>query len=328
MAKKPNANASLAEDVTARLSVGSEGGEGSESAESEKTGPEGGILAHRRQVVASQMNRVRVNQAWVDPSKCRIWERHNRDYSLLNEERCDDLIRSFQTMEQKEPAVVRPIEDESGYDFEVICGARRHWTATYLGKKYLVQVERLDDEQAFRRSDAENRDRQDISDYERALDYKKALDAYYDSQRQMADRLSVTEDWLSNYLNLASLPAPIVGAYRDITELKVYHGKEYQRLLRDKASREKVLERARELKGQGLDGKAILKELKAAAARKPAGRKRPSFEVQAKHGGPRLVYAEKAPRELVVKVNTKAGAAPDEVRAAVEEALAHFLGSE
>jgi len=326
MAKKPNANASLAEEVATRLSAG---GDASSSPEGNTSGPPEGVLEHRNKVVASQMNRVRVNQVWVDPNRCRIWERHNRDYSLLNEDRCDDLIRSFQAMEQKEPAVVRPVEDDSGYEFEVICGARRHWTASYLGKKYLVQVERLDDEQAFRRSDAENRDRQDISDYERALDYKKALDAYYDSQRQMADRLSVSEDWLSSYLNLASLPSPIVAAYRDITELKVYHGKEYQKLLRDKASSPKVLERARELKGEGLDGKTVLKQLKAAAARQRGGRpKRPSLEVAAKNSGERLVYAEKGKRELVLKVSTSAGADKDEMWEALKSAMDQLMGSE
>ena len=29
---------------------------------------------------------------WVDPSQCRMWDRHNRDYSLLTPENCGDLI--------------------------------------------------------------------------------------------------------------------------------------------------------------------------------------------------------------------------------------------
>ncbi|OYZ97918.1 MAG: replication protein B, partial [Novosphingobium sp. 17-62-8] len=31
----------------------------------------------------------------VDPAKCRMWAGHNRDYALLNEERCSDLIESI-----------------------------------------------------------------------------------------------------------------------------------------------------------------------------------------------------------------------------------------
>lgn len=30
----------------------------------------------------------------VDPARCRMWAGHNRDYALLNEERCADLIES------------------------------------------------------------------------------------------------------------------------------------------------------------------------------------------------------------------------------------------
>ena len=31
----------------------------------------------------------------VDPARCRMWAGHNRDYALLNEERCSDLIESI-----------------------------------------------------------------------------------------------------------------------------------------------------------------------------------------------------------------------------------------
>ena len=34
----------------------------------------------------------------VDPARCRMWAGHNRDYSLLNEERCADLIESIKTV--------------------------------------------------------------------------------------------------------------------------------------------------------------------------------------------------------------------------------------
>ena len=65
----------------------------------------------------------------VDPARCRIWSEHNRDYAKLNEERCADLIESFKAQGRQEfPAIVRRVQDEPGIDFEVISGARRHWT--------------------------------------------------------------------------------------------------------------------------------------------------------------------------------------------------------
>src|SRR3546814_2735665 len=65
----------------------------------------------------------------VDPARCRMWEGHNREYALLNEERCADLIESIKAQGRQEmPAIVRRVRDDPRYDFEVICGARRHWT--------------------------------------------------------------------------------------------------------------------------------------------------------------------------------------------------------
>ena len=113
----------------------------------------------------------------VDPARCRIWEHHNRRYELLNEMRCKDLVDSIKAQGGQEfPAVVRCISGDPSYDYEVICGARRHWAVTWLrahhyDHRFLIEIRDLNDEEAFRLSDIENRDREDISDYERATDY-------------------------------------------------------------------------------------------------------------------------------------------------------------
>jgi hypothetical protein len=68
------------------------------------------------------------------------------------------------------------LADRVAREYEVICGARRHWTVAWLRAnnyrqfRFLVEVRELSDEEAFRLSDIENRDREDISDYERAID--------------------------------------------------------------------------------------------------------------------------------------------------------------
>ena len=77
---------------------------------------------------------------WVDPKVCRLWAHHNREYSLLSEDRCDDLIAGFRAQgRQQRAAIVRSLsgDDRVGsdgiqYDFEIISGARRHWTVSWL----------------------------------------------------------------------------------------------------------------------------------------------------------------------------------------------------
>src|SRR3546814_19225205 len=76
------------------------------------------------------------------------------------------------------PAIVRRVRGEPDYDFEVICGARRHWSISWLRShnypdfRFLVDIRELSDEEAFRIADIENRAREDLSDLERARDYR------------------------------------------------------------------------------------------------------------------------------------------------------------
>ena len=168
---------------------------------------------------------------WVDPASCVMWARHNRAYELLSEENCRDLIDSIRAQGQQEfPAIVRRLPAGQGAEYEVICGARRHFAISWLRAnnypqfRYLIEVRDLTDEEAFRLADIENRDRADLSDYERARDYLSALDLYYGGkQKSMAARLEVSEAWLSRYLYLARLPSIIVEAWPQITEIKELH---------------------------------------------------------------------------------------------------------
>jgi ParB family chromosome partitioning protein len=213
-------------------------------------------------------SKVKTPRLLVEPSQCKIWDRHNRAYELLNETRCKDLIDQFkETGKQEFPGIVRLIEGGGEIKYEIICGARRFWTSQYLGWKYFVEIRDLSDEEAFRLSDVENRAREDISDYERALDYKNALGYYYQNQIQMANRLEVSPSWLSRYLDIADLPIEIVQAYKDITEIKVMHARKLKPFLTnstEKLNKESIIKKAIELKGMEYEGTKVIAELLSA----------------------------------------------------------------
>lgn len=216
----------------------------------------------------------------IDPARARMWSRHNRDYALLTDENCRDLIDGIKAQGQQEfPAIVRRLDGED-HEFEVICGARRHFAVTWLRAnnypqfRYLVEVRDLTDEQAFRLADIENRDREDISDYERAVDYAEAIRLYYNgSQKAMAERLEVSPPWLSRYLTLAKMPADILSAFASKRDIRERHARALKPLLNE--APEAVLEEARLLaktqaraaQGEGayLDAATVFKRLTAAA---------------------------------------------------------------
>ncbi len=167
----------------------------------------------------------------VDPAGCRIWEGHNRDYGALTEAACTDLIESLRSQGKQEiPAIVRRVQGDPDYRFEVVCGARRHWSVTWLRAhdypdfKFVVEPRELTDEEAFRVADLENRSRKDLSDYERAIDYARAVERYYGgNQQRMVDRLQVTKSWLSRYLELARLPEEILSCFESRHTIGISH---------------------------------------------------------------------------------------------------------
>jgi len=285
-----------------------------------------GVLGNRMQAASelSRGERVKRVQYMLEPAHCRLWDQHNRRYDLLNETRCADLIEGFKSMGKQEfPAIVRRVEGPGEVGYEVICGARRHWTANYLGWKLLVEVRDLDDEQAFRLADIENRDREDISDYERALDYKKALKLYYTNQKQMAERLEVSVDWLSRFLALTDLPDEVVDAYRDVTEICVAHGRALAAGLKDAKTRRRILAKAKDLHGQGLDGKTVIGQLKKAASQ--TARKVPLVSYQTAKGKPMLTIDRKGRDGLSIIVEPGSGASKAELKDALQEAIeAHY----
>lgn len=217
-----------------------------------------GVLSGRNNRLAELASGSVVNnpQELVDPVRCRIWERHNRDYSALNEARCSDLIESILAQGKQEvPAIVRRVHNDPNFDYEVICGARRHWCVTWLRNnnhpeiRFLVEIRDLTDEQAFRISDLENRAREDLSDLERARDYLAALGLYYNGrQKDMAKRLNQSEAWLSRYLDLARLPTDILRSFADPFELKISHIGALKPLLKDDDCRSAVLAEARRIR--------------------------------------------------------------------------------
>ena len=217
--------------------------------------PRTGILSARDNRLAELAagNSVTRIQELVDPARCRIWEGHNRDYSALNPETCADLIESFKAQGRQEvPAIVRRVQGDPACAYEVICGARRHWTVSWMRAnnypdfRFLVEPRELSDEEAFRIADLENRSRRDLSDYERACDYARAIDRYYGgSQQRMAERLEVSKSWLSRYLELARLPAEVVTAFGSQQVIGISHGATLAPLLRVPEQRDRMIGEAR-----------------------------------------------------------------------------------
>ncbi len=289
-----NKNSSLFSNIT----------KAAKTTDKEKTQKKPGFFSERVESLKDQKNTELRTTLRINPDRCKMWGKHNRNYELLNEHRCADLIEGFKAQGKQEfPAIVRRLpKSDSEHDFEVICGARRHWTASYLRNnkwpdfKFFIEIRELSDEEAFRLADIENRDREDICDYERALDYKEAMMLYYNNeQKSMAERLECDRAWLSRLLKLADMPKQVVEAYCDVTDIVVEHYKKLAKYLADPAAKKRIITKASSLKDKALDGKTVISELMKAGqgALKPTASSSKSTTIQTAKGKDAISWVAK-----------------------------------
>ena len=302
----------------------------------DKSTPADGIIASRSQTLArlATGKSVADRTEWVDPARCRPWRMHNRDLDHLSEESCRDLIDSFlSAKKQRIPAIVRRLKDDPEFDYEIIAGVRRWWTVTWLRAhhhpeyEYLVTIQAVTDEEAFRVSDVENRSRKDISDWERAKEYTVALAEFYDgSQSQMAEHLKLSKSWLSRLLDVARLPDELVAAFSDTHDITVRVARDIKPLagdvkalakMRDEAER---IEQERTSQGVTLSGPEVAKRLVRATVA-PVTKSRTEKELTGKSGKVILRYTKARGGGLTIKVPPKAEATSAELLKAIEGLL-------
>lgn len=269
---------------------------------------------------------------WVDPSLCRPSPVNARDYAALTYADCADLIETLKSEgRQRTPAIVRPTDDPE-QPYEIVAGLRRHWSICWLRAnsypdfKYLINVQKLDDEAAFRFSDLENRARTDITDLERARSYREALDRYYEGdQARMAERIGISRRNLVRYIQLADLDPVFVEALGGHRQVRLNHAEEIikaakpiTRLALMKAEAAAIIEDVRNGGGQGgIPAADAIKRIVKASTESRRGPKKVEPVTLSSRAGQPMVKFSKARSGLTITVLPKSGASLDELKAAV-----------
>lgn len=356
-------NRNLMSGIAERIEQGHEGAS-SGSAGEERAGPFGANIAGITNPRAPGQPNAAIQKTaiqrllWVDPTRCRLWQHHNRAYELLNAERCADLIAGFRTLgRQERPAIVRSLKDDARtgadgaeHDFEILSGARRHWTVSWLrshgevngeGEPYLLLIQvrdELDTAAAFELSDAENRGQRDISDFERAREYRWALDALYEGNiSRMAEAIRIDRSNLSRMIALCDMPDELVRAYPSILEIRTSHWRQLSPIFssEDPVQREAVkrilafarsLAKARAEHSNNLPmtgAETLTALLDAARERNSSGGKRGMVvaTISAKATGKLAVRIKRTTRGMTLEISRASGATKDELYAALQQAI-------
>lgn len=187
----------------------------------------------------------------VNPFRCRIWPLHDRLEAYITEADCRSEIDSFSRHGQLVPALGRPLRADPDHDIEIVCGARRLFVARHLNKPLLVDVRDLSDREAMVWMDLENRQRQDVSPYERGKSYARWLrGGFFQSQDDIARALGISASQVSRLLKISRLPAVIVDAFNSPLEICEMWALDLVEAFDDPLKRQRTVRAAREIGSQ------------------------------------------------------------------------------
>ena len=186
---------------------------------------------------------------YVDPKECEPWKYANRQDDEMGD--IDELIESIKTNKQLQPALIRPhTAPHDNVKYEIIFGRRRHIACSKLGIPFLAIRKDIQNEQdAIASQDAENKLRDDVSNYSNALLYQRLLkDHIFKSEGELARKLGVATSTLNDLMSYARLPEELVASVHNIHTLSRNLASTLVKLLgKDKSNKAALLQLAPEL---------------------------------------------------------------------------------
>jgi len=195
--------------------------------------------------------------------KTLVWGENERLQELLTETALDDLIPSFVSGGQQNPAFGREV---SGL-VEVADGSRRRKAAILTGSDYRVLVGELDEEQMAALSQIGNDYRQ-TSAYERGRRYTRLLENKFDGNiSALAAAEKKDRKTMMRCINTAELPIEVIKLFANPSELSARAGEELHKVYEEHA--EEMMRRVAEFEayrkaGETLASDLIIRVLKAA----------------------------------------------------------------
>lgn len=157
---------------------------------------------------------------FVNPEECEPWKYANRQESELGD--IDGLVDSIKLHKQLQPALVRTHPSPHGkIKFEVIFGRRRHIACMKLGIPFLVIRKNIPNVQdAVASQDAENKLRNDVSNYSNAILYKRLLlDSVFKTEKELAGKLGISYSTFNELMAYSKIPEDIIQRIPDIHSL-------------------------------------------------------------------------------------------------------------
>ena len=127
------------------------------------------------------------------------------------EQEIRELADSIKSVGMLQPVLVRPRNGDGGAQFEIVAGERR-WRAAGLAGLDCVPaiVKDIDDRQSLEIALVENVQRQDLNPIDEAAAYRRLVEEYSLTQKEVADQVGKDRASVANYIRLLSLSKPVI----------------------------------------------------------------------------------------------------------------------
>ncbi len=207
----------------------------------------------------------------VSPFDCRMWDMHDRLDAQLCAQSCRSEIESFTNHGQLIPVLGRRLARDPRHKVELIYGARRLFVARHINVPLLVELRDMSDREAIIAMDIENRQRVDVSPYERGLSYLRWLRAgCFPSQEELARSLRTSASQVSRLLRVAQLPPVIVNAFERPGDICEGWGLDISQALEDPLRRGSLIRAARSVAGSSprLSAREVYRRLMSSPAQR------------------------------------------------------------
>lgn len=214
---------------------------------------------------------------YVDPKECEPWKYANRQEDELGD--IEGLIDSIKLNKQLQPALIRkhPTPHDN-IKYEVIFGRRRHIACLKLGIPFLAIIKDIPNvQEAIASQHAENKFRNDVSNYSNAMLYKKLLeDGVFNSEKALAVKLNISTSSLNDLMAFVKIPQEIIDSIPDIHSLsKSFALKILSLANKSKTNHKKLVELAPQI-GTSISSPARLEKLVASMQLKSSMQNKPN----------------------------------------------------
>lgn len=240
---------------------------------------------------------VKIDPARIRPS--RYANRHPCAFGGLDFMRFVDEIKA--TGGNREPGIVRPVEGDPDFDYELAAGHRRHRATLMLDLPFFTFVRELSDEDLLVSMVTENKGRKDLSAFERGRHFALLLqDGAFPSLRALASAINEPYTSVQRLLAYGNLDERVIAAFPDPRAIRPHWVSQLISAIgRDRAGMFREIASLRA--GGAVPPTEIFQRLSGSTSRHSMVESEQKFlaSVRVIHGRPAIVLYKGAPQELV-----------------------------